>query len=175
MPLTTHIHINSEKGLSSITSLIVGAKECVVVDPPFLISDATSVVSWIKAITSNPVKAVFVTHHHPDHFFSANTILDAFPKAEFYAAPYVVDGIEREYDAKVKFWPTIFPGDVPETPRKPEPFPFSFFLLDNNQDSPIALLGPLQGDSVDHCLMWLPVERAVICGDTVYARSTHAW
>ncbi|KAI5295288.1 hypothetical protein KEM52_001829 [Ascosphaera acerosa] len=79
--------INSERGLSSVTTLIVGAKENVMVDPPFLLADAEAVVQWVKSISTNPLKAVFVTHHHPDHFFSANPILEAHPEAKFYAAP----------------------------------------------------------------------------------------
>ncbi|CAI7616928.1 unnamed protein product [Penicillium viridicatum] len=170
MPLQTYHHSSSIKGLSSITTLIVGAEESILIDPPFLISDAVSVVSWVKTTTDKPLKAVFVTHHHPDHFFSANPILEAFPSAKFYAAPHVVEGINREYAAKVKYWPTIFGNDVPEAPRKPQEFNFSFFLLQGNQDSPVMLLGPLQGDSVDHTIFWMPVERTIICGDTVYGR-----
>lgn len=37
------------------------------------------------------------------------------------------------------------------------------------------LLGPVQGDSVDHTLFWVPSERTVVCGDSVYARSNHVW
>ena len=36
-------------------------------------------------------------------------------------------------------------------------------------------MGPVQGDSVDHTLFWLPQEKVVVTGDAVYARSTHAW
>ncbi|KAJ5153645.1 uncharacterized protein N7500_009084 [Penicillium coprophilum] len=176
MPLETHHHSCSAKGLSSITTLIVGATEAILVDPPFLIPDAESVVGWVKAMTKNNLKAVFVTHHHPDHFFSANTILDAFPSAKFYAAPYVLAGINREYDDKVKYWPTIFgPGNIHKAPRKPEEFNFSFFLLQDNLESPVILLGPLQGDSVDHTIFWMPTERTVICGDAIFGRSTHLW
>ncbi|KAH1307148.1 hypothetical protein KXX11_004409 [Aspergillus fumigatus] len=176
MPLQTYHHTSSIKGLSSITTLIVGASESILIDPPFLIPDALSVVRWIKETTENPLKAVFVTHHHPDHFFSANPILDAFPSAKFYAASYVLEGINREYDDKVKYWPTIFGRqNVPEAPRKPEVFNFGFFLLNGNPESPVVLLGPLQGDSVDHTVFWLPMEKTVICGDTVYGRSTHVW
>lgn len=103
--LQTHTHISSEKGLSSVTTLIVGQTTAVVIDPPFLIPDAQLVVSMIKSKTSNPVVAVFVTHHHPDHYFSANPILEAFPNAKFYAHPYVRAGIDREYDEKVVYWP----------------------------------------------------------------------
>jgi glyoxylase-like metal-dependent hydrolase (beta-lactamase superfamily II) len=176
MPLQTYHHASSIKGLSSITTLIVGASESVLIDPPFLIPDALSVVRWIKETTLNPLKAVFVTHHHPDHFFSANPILDAFPTAKFYAAPYVLEGINREYDDKVKYWPTVFGQEnVPEAPRKPDEFNFGFFLLNGNPESPVVLLGPLQGDSVDHTVFWLPTEKTVVCGDTIYGRSTHVW
>ena len=176
MPLQTYHHSSSTRGLSSISTLIVGTEESVLIDPPFLVQDANSVVNWIKNTTTNPLKAVFVTHHHPDHFFSANPILDAFPGAKFYAAPYVLAGINREYDDKVKYWPTVFGKEsVPEAPRKPEEFGFSFFMLNGNPESPVALLGPLQGDSVDHTIFWLPSERTAVCGDTVYGRSTHVW
>lgn len=107
-PLQTYIHSSSEKGLSSVTTLIVGTKSSILIDPPFLIPDALSIVSWIRKTTSNSLRAVFVTHHHPDHYFSANPMLEAFPTAAFYAALYVCAGIDREYDDKVKFWPTVF-------------------------------------------------------------------
>ncbi|KAK6439442.1 hypothetical protein LTR95_004349 [Oleoguttula sp. CCFEE 5521] len=174
--LETHIHTSSVKGLSSVTTLIVGAKAAVVIDPPFLIPDAESVVRWVKEKTSKPVKALFVTHHHPDHFFSANPILDAFPGSKLFAAPYVLAGINREYDEKVKFWPTVFGREnIPEVPTKPTAFEHSLFVLEGNESSPVILLGPLQGDSVDHTLFWLPSEKTIICGDAVYARSTHVW
>lgn len=90
--------------------------------------------------------------------------------------PQVCAGIDREYDEKVKYWPSVFGEDnVPTNPTKPTPFHHSLFVLDGNVDSPIVLLGPLQGDSVDHTLFWLPSEKTIICGDAVYARSTHVW
>ncbi|KAJ9610502.1 hypothetical protein H2200_005279 [Cladophialophora chaetospira] len=176
MPLKTYYHVSSETGLSSVTTLIVGSHQNALIDPPFLIHDAESVVAFVKSKTSNPVAAVFVTHHHPDHYFSANPILDAFPEAKFYAAPYVRAGIDREYDEKVVYWPSVFGKEnVPAAPQKPEPYPYTFFLLKGDESSPVCLLGPVQGDSVDHTLFWLPTERTIITGDAVYARSTHAW
>lgn len=175
-PLKTYIHSSSVKGLSSVTTLVVGDKAAVLFDPPFLVPDAESIVQWIKKTTDLPLRAVFITHHHPDHYFSANPILDAWPKSTMHAAPYVCAGIDREYDEKVIYWPTLFGREnIPEKPRKPTPFEFTFFHIEGNEDSPIILLGPLQGDSVDHTLFWLPKEKVVICGDSVYARSTHAW
>jgi len=65
MSLQTFIHKSSEQGLSSVTTLILGDKAAALIDPPFLIPDAESVVRWIKEKTSKPLKAIFVTHHHP--------------------------------------------------------------------------------------------------------------
>ncbi|EMD00412.1 hypothetical protein BAUCODRAFT_28764 [Baudoinia panamericana UAMH 10762] len=174
--LQTHHLSSSEKGLSSVSTLIIGSKFCILIDPPFLVPDANAVVSWVKKTTSLPLKAVFVTHHHPDHYFSANPVLDAFPGSQLFAAPYVCAGIDREYDEKVKYWPSVFGKEnVPEKPTKPTPFEHSLIVLEGNETSPVILLGPLQGDSVDHTLFWLPTEQTIVCGDSVYARSTHAW
>lgn len=174
--LQTYTKSSSEKGLSSVTTLIVGNESCILIDPPFLVPDAKAVVSWIRSLTSSPLHAVFVTHHHPDHYFSANPILESFPTSAFYAAPYVCAGIDREYDEKVLYWPTVFGKEnVPASPRKPDPYPFSFAVLEGNPNSPIMLLGPVQGDSVDHTLFWLPTERTIITGDALYGRSTHVW
>jgi glyoxylase-like metal-dependent hydrolase (beta-lactamase superfamily II) len=106
--LKVHYHISSETGLSSVISIVIGSKSAIIINPPLLIADANSVVEQTKSLTSNPVVAVFVTHRHPDHYFSANPILHAFPKAKFYAAPYVRAGIDREYDEKVVYWPKVF-------------------------------------------------------------------
>ena len=81
MVLQTYILSPSEKGLSSVTTLIVGSKAAALIDPPFLIPDANAVVDWAKNKVSVPLKAVFVTHHHPQHYFSANPIFDAFPES----------------------------------------------------------------------------------------------
>lgn len=64
---------------------------------------------------------------------------------------------------------------MPTNPRKPEVYNYSFFILPGDEASPVALNGPVQGDSIDHTLFWLPRERIVITGDAVYSRSTHAW
>lgn len=88
MVLQTHIISSSETGLSSVTTLIVGSEVAALIDPPFLVPDANAVVDFVKKTTSLPLKCVFVTHHHPDHYFSANPILDAFPGSELFAAPY---------------------------------------------------------------------------------------
>ncbi|KAK4684379.1 hypothetical protein P7C73_g5795, partial [Tremellales sp. Uapishka_1] len=173
--LKTYHHSNSVEGLSSITSLIVGSEGCVVIDAPFLIPDGKAVVKWIQEITSVPVVAIFATHHHPDHYFSANALLEQWPKASFLAAPYVRAGIDREYDDKIIYWPTVFGDKVYTHPAKPEPYPYSFFIIPGEAQSPVVLIGPVQGDTVDHSMFYLPKEKTLITGDCMYGESIHLW
>ncbi|KAJ9602508.1 hypothetical protein H2200_013051 [Cladophialophora chaetospira] len=175
-PLQVYYHITSEKGLNSVTTLIVGSKAAVVIDAPFLQSDGKEVLKFIQATTEVPVVALFATHHHPDHFFAANVIMEAYPNSKLYAHPYVRAAVDREYDDKVEYWTKIFGRDeIPEQPLKPEIYNYSFFTLEGDETSPICLLGPVFGDTIDHTLFWLPREKVVITGDAMYGRSDHVW
>ena len=60
--------------------------------------------------------------------------------------------IRDRYDEKIVYWPSLYGDLVPKQPRKPDPYPFSFFLLPGNTNSPVILLGPVIGDTVDHTM-----------------------
>ncbi|PWY95111.1 metallo-beta-lactamase domain protein, partial [Aspergillus sclerotioniger CBS 115572] len=171
--IQTHHHPSSTSGLSSLTTLLTTPTTSLLIDPPFLLPDAQATLTWIKTLTPHPPVAIFLTHHHPDHYFSANPILSAFPEAKFYAAPYVLSRINNEYDQKRTYWPNALGEElVPATPRKPDPYPFSFFCLDGEV---VVLLGPVQGDSVEQTVFWIPGNRTVVAGDVVFGRSGHVW
>jgi hypothetical protein len=71
--LQTHLHSSSQKGLSSVATLIVGFKGAVLIDPPLLVLVANLVVEFVKSKTSKPLQAVFVTHHVKPHCFIYKT------------------------------------------------------------------------------------------------------
>ena len=64
--LTTDHYVSSDMGLSSVSTLIVGTKAAVLVDPSFFLTDAAECATWIKKkIGNKELSAVFITHHHP--------------------------------------------------------------------------------------------------------------
>lgn len=66
--LTTDHYVSSEMGLSSVSTLIIGTKAAVLVDPSFFLTDAAECAAWIKKkIGSKELSAVFITHHHPEY------------------------------------------------------------------------------------------------------------
>lgn len=173
--LKVYIHRASSLGIGTISTLIIGEESAILIDPPALIEDAKSIVAWTREKTQLPISAMFVSHHHPDHYFSSDTIRAAWPNAKLYAAPYICSDIDKEYSTKVSFMTDLFGDGTSKNPSRPEPYPFSFCVLKGNPSSPIVLLGPVQGDCINHTLFWLPVEKTLICGDTLYGRNTHVW
>ena len=174
-PLKVYVHPASTLGIGTLSTLIVGEQSAILIDPPALIKDAESIVSWTKTKTNLPISAMFVSHHHPDHFFSSDTIRAAWPRVKLYAAPYVCDDINKEYFTKVPFMVDLLGEGISKNPSRPEPYPFSFCILKGNPSSPVVLLGPAQGDCINHTIFWLPVEKVVVCGDTMFGRNTHVW
>jgi glyoxylase-like metal-dependent hydrolase (beta-lactamase superfamily II) len=175
IPLNVYIHRASTPGIGTLSTLIVGEESAVLIDVPLLNEDAKSFVAWIKEKTNVPISAIFVSHHHPDHYWSNDIIRAAWPAAKLYAAPYICDDINREIEAKKPFLISWLKDRVSQNPTMPEPYPFSFFVLKGNPSSPIVIMGPVQGDCINSTIFWLPVEKVVVCGDTMFGRNTHVW
>ena len=117
-----------------------------------------------------------MTYHQPGHYFSANPVLHAFPKAKFYTAPYVRARIDREYDEKVVYWLEVFGREnVPRSPQGPEPYSYSFFILEGDEASPVVLAWTCARRQCRSHTLLVASGETLIAGDAVYARSTHTW
>lgn len=47
--------------------------------------------------------------------------------------------------------------------------------LPGDAASPIIIMGPIVGDTVDHATLWLPHEKVFVAGDCLYGRTTSVW
>src|SRR5450755_4025988 len=99
-PLTVEVMQTSVNSLYTSISLIEGKKGAILVDAPFTRADAHRVVAWILE-SGHDLEAVYVTHDHPDHFFSMEVITEAFPNARVVSAPEVVEDIRKSIPAKM--------------------------------------------------------------------------
>jgi glyoxylase-like metal-dependent hydrolase (beta-lactamase superfamily II) len=174
-PLESHVYVNSLAGLYSLTTLIVGATTAVLIDPPQATADAEGILNWNKLKTVHPITAIFSSHHHPDHYWSADVILKEYPRAKFFATPHTCSEIRKDFEEKKAFMGAWYGDDILANPRLPEPYPCSFFVLPGNLSQPVILLGPLQGDTVNCTMFWMPGEGTVITGDVIFGRNTHVW
>ena len=82
--LKVKVMISDELGFCVTSTLIMGEKDCVLVDCQWTRSNAYRVIAEICETNLN-LKAVFASHAHPDHYWGIGHIGEAFPNAKLYA------------------------------------------------------------------------------------------
>ncbi|ORX96381.1 Metallo-hydrolase/oxidoreductase [Basidiobolus meristosporus CBS 931.73] len=169
-------HSPSPALLSTVSTAIIGEQEVVVIDSGFTSSAALQMISLIRQTTDLPVTRIFATHEHPDHYFGATEFLKAYPKAALLASPSVAQRMEAHAQQKVNQWTPVFgPAEIPRSPIIAQPFDGNEFFLTGNEDEPIQILQPLQGDVEDVSVYWIPSQKILITGDIVYSSKAHVW
>jgi glyoxylase-like metal-dependent hydrolase (beta-lactamase superfamily II) len=169
-PLELRVVTSSEGGLYTNFSLLLGAEEMVLVDAPFTRSDAHRLVAELLE-TGKRLTTIYVTHDHPDHFFSMEVITQAFPDARVISAPQVVADIWRSIPFKIERWGPMLGANGPRYPTAPTAFEADHFELEGHR---IEILGPMQGDHHHATALWVPSLKALITGDLSF-HGMHVW
>lgn len=168
--LTLKVVTSNEGNLYTNYSIVMGDTDALLVDAPFTRSEAHRLVGALLETGKN-LKYVYVTHDHPDHFFSKEVITDAFPDAQVISAPAVVDDIWRSIPFKIKRWGPMLGRNGPRYPTAPQAWPSDVIELDGQR---IEIIGPMQGDHRNATALYIPSLRAVIAGDLVF-HGIHPW
>jgi glyoxylase-like metal-dependent hydrolase (beta-lactamase superfamily II) len=93
--LKTKTMIADELGFCVTSCLIMGEKDCVLIDTQWTRSNAYRVIAEIAETNLN-LKAVFATHAHPDHYWGIATLKEAFPNCVAYAMPEDIETIYKQ-------------------------------------------------------------------------------
>jgi glyoxylase-like metal-dependent hydrolase (beta-lactamase superfamily II) len=169
-PLSVRVITTSEASLYSNCTLVIGASDMVLIDPPFTNADAHRVVADMLE-TGRNLTTVFVTHDHPDHFWGMQVIMDAFPGAKVIAHPTVVADIWRSIPFKIKRWGPVLGRNGPAYPTAPLAWDKDHFELEGQR---LDILGPMQGDHVHATAVHIPSLDTLVAGDMVF-HGIHVW
>jgi glyoxylase-like metal-dependent hydrolase (beta-lactamase superfamily II) len=169
-PLTVQVLQTSAGSLYSNAALIMGERDAVLVDPPFTKADAHRVAAMVLD-SGKRLTHVFVTHDHPDHFFSMDVLQEAFPDAEIVAHPTVVADIWRSLPFKVRRWSPMLGENGPAYPGAPRAMTSDTITLEGHA---LKVIGPMQGDHVHSTALWTPDIKALFPGDIVF-NEMHLW
>lgn len=169
-PLKVEVMQTSVNSLYTSITLIEGKKSAILVDAPFTRADAHRVVAWILE-SGLDLQTVYVTHDHPDHYFSMEVITQAFPNARVVSAPEVVADIWKSIPAKVKRWGPMLGANGPRYPTAPAPLTERFLVLEGQR---IEVIGPLQGDHSNSTALYVPSAKTLIAGDLLF-NQMHLW
>lgn len=153
-----------ERFLAPNAVLISGRNDAVLIDCGFVTSDVEKLIRLAKD-SSKRLRAIFITHAHPDHYGGVNAFAAAFPGALLLARQGVIDGM-LEWPAKRTHWQDMFGGLLPAGDIVyPKPLLGGFAYLEDREivivDSPIA-------ETVHSTAFYVPSARALVAGDLIF-------
>jgi glyoxylase-like metal-dependent hydrolase (beta-lactamase superfamily II) len=146
------------------TALVMGKKDAVLIDVPFTLSQAHRVVAEILESKRN-LKYIYITHCHPDHYFSSPVFVQAFPAAELIALPKVCMDIGKSIPGRLRHWSPKLGSNAPRYPVVPRPYYEHFIELEGEK---LEILGPMNGDHRECTAIYIRSLNAIVASDIVF-------
>src|SRR6266481_2080187 len=144
--------------------IIEGLHEVMLVDAQLTKTSAERVLQEIKE-TKKPLSIIYITHEHADHFLGLEVFSKAYPRARITANSAIVDRINKVYQEKIDKWQKILGSGATSHVVAIEKFDGDFIKF---EDSEIEVLKHIQGDTDENTMLWIPGQRILIAGDTVF-------
>ena len=151
---------------SPVTStLIYGANDSVLVDPPFTRDQVERVGDWIEK-SGKSLTHIYATHGHGDHWFGADQLLQRFPSAVAYATQGTIAKMhEQATTGRAQMWDVDFPGQIPPSPVVFRPVPPEGFELEGQR---LVAVEVGHTDTDDTTVLHVPSIGLVVAGDVAY-------
>jgi len=144
--------------------IVEGKHEVMLVDAQLTKTNAQRVLQEITK-THKPLSIIYITHEHADHFLGLEVFKEAYPKVRVIATSGVVKRIAQVYQEKIVKWTQLLGSGATSHVVAIEQFDGPVITF---EDSQIAVLKNLQGDTNENTMLWIPGQRILIAGDVVF-------
>src|SRR4029077_10249108 len=148
------------------STLIHGERDAVLVDTFLTTDQSQTLLNWVVASGKN-LTGIYVTHAHGDHFFGLAPLLERFPHARAVATAEVVKAMHEQLSpASVdNFWRRLFPGEIPDRRRPPEPLEDNELKLEGHK---LVVVNAGRTDTAHSTCLYVPSIGLIVGGDAVY-------
>jgi glyoxylase-like metal-dependent hydrolase (beta-lactamase superfamily II) len=147
------------------STLIFGAQDAVLVDPPFTRTQIQAVGDWVER-SGRRLACIYATHGHGDHWFGTGELARRFPGVAVYATEGTIEVMRQQAGpSREQLFDRIFPGQIPETPVLAEPVPAQGFRLEGN---PVVAVETGHTDTDKTTVLHVPSIGLVVAGDVAY-------
>ncbi|TQC43190.1 MBL fold metallo-hydrolase [Rhodococcus sp. WS4] len=145
------------------STLIFGARDAVLVDPPFTHEQTKLVGDWVES-SGRHLAYIYATHGHGDHWFGTGELLERFPGAIPYATEGTIALMRKQAEGRA-VWDADFPDLIPATPLVYHTVPADGFALEGHA---IKAIEVGHSDTDDTTVLHVPDLGLVVAGDVVY-------
>lgn len=163
--LATKVFFSDESGFEVASVIVTGKTDAVLIDAQWTLSNAHRVIAEILE-TGRCLKAIYISHAHPDHYFGLGTIAEAFPKARVVGLPEVSSVINNQFFGKIEHWEKVI--GVINVPRKTARIES---LNENHlelEGEPIEIIPEVMGDMKYNTVVWIPSIRTLVGSDVLF-------
>jgi glyoxylase-like metal-dependent hydrolase (beta-lactamase superfamily II) len=172
MVAKVHMFTSTPGEMDTNSFLIETAASVVAIDTQFLGTPARQFRAMLDAI-GKPLRAVVITHPHPDHFNGTDVFLEGLTDIPILSTRETLAGIHACATKVRDKWLPMYGEEYPVITRFPSVvIGRKHTLTFDGTDIIIDSIGP--GEAVDISIVYVPESRDLILGDVLYDR-THAW
>jgi glyoxylase-like metal-dependent hydrolase (beta-lactamase superfamily II) len=172
MVAKVHMFTSTPGEMDTNSFLIETAASVVAIDTQFLGTPARQFRAMLDAI-GKPLRAVVITHPHPDHFNGTDVFLEGLTDIPILSTRETLAGIHACATKVRDKWLPMYGEEYPVITRFPNVvIGRKHTLTFDGTDIIIDSIGP--GEAVDISIVYVPESRDLILGDVLYDR-THAW
>ncbi len=164
--LATKTCFSDEFGFNVASVIVMGKKECIVVDCQWTLANAYRVTAEI--IDSQlELKAIFATHSHPDHYWGMGYMQQAFPKAKCYMLPEDLNLYNHQYQAKLDEWEPIMGKNNLCRKQAENIIPLKTGYLELEGEK-IEVFDHVMGDYRWNSVVWIPSIKTMYGSDVLF-------
>lgn len=164
--LSTKTLFSDEAGFSVASVIVMGKKECVLLDCQWTLSNAHRVIAEILE-TRLELKAIFASHAHPDHYWGMGLIQQAFPNAKCYMLPEDLNVYNHQYQPKLDEWTELI-GEGNLCRKQAEnliPLTDKYIELEGER---IEVIDHVMGDLKWNSIVWIPSIKTIYASDVLF-------
>lgn len=160
-----------ENGFFRAPVLLSGAREAVLIDAGFTLSDGQAIAEAIKG-SGKQLTTIYISQSDPDYYFGLGPIKAAFPDARVITATATLTAIQGNVAKKLATWGPQLKENGPQTLADivmPEAFDGPTLTLEEHA---IEIVDAT--DLANRRYLWVPSLKAIVGGVLVFA-DVHVW
>lgn len=163
--LSTKVIFCDEPGFEVASVIVMGKTDAVLIDAQWTLSNAHRVVAEILE-TGKRLTTIYLTHAHPDHYFGAGTIAEAFPEARVVAVPSEAQIMNDQFFGKMEIWENVIGAhNVCRRSVTVEPLTETYIELEGER---LEVIPEVMGDMRYNTMVWIPAIKTLYASDVLF-------